>query len=196
MRIVTKLLIAIAISFFALACNGDNNLESFRAFGASDRSGAPDFRTPFTAPTIVVRHSLGLSRIDLQAERGAVGRYIEGGSGKALPVRLFLNLPTDMNGSNLKVHRSLTLSGEYQLSGSFTDIENRSTVLAMAKEVLARSYCFGGAVTENYDAQIVDTTGPRPVPRDSPMIVSIPPNNERRTPGWSVQLRCGLWSEP
>lgn len=196
MRIMRKLATAIAISFLALGCNGDNNLESFRAFGASDRSGAPDFRTPFTAPTIVVRHSLGLSRIDLHAERGAVDRYVEGGSGEALPVSVFLNLPTDMNGSNLKVHRSLALSGEYQFSGAFTDMENRNAALALAKEVLARSYCLGGAVTENFDAQFVDETGPRPVARDRPMITSIPPNNERRTPGWSVELRCGLWSKP
>lgn len=196
MRIVGKLTTAIAIGFLVLGCNAANNLESFRAFGASDLSGAPDFRTPFTAPVIVVRHSMGLSRVYLYAEKGAVNQYIEGGSGEALPVSVYVRPPTDMSGSNLKIHRSLALSGGYQFSGVFTDMENRNVALALAKEVLARSYCSGGAVTENYDAQFVDDTGPRPVARDRPMITAIPPNNERKTPGWSVMLRCGLWSKP
>lgn len=186
----------ITLSFLAFGCADDNTLEKYRTFGVSDRSGAPDFNTPFTAPYIVAHHSLGLSRIHLIAVSDAVGQYVEGGSGEALPVSVFLDLPTDLSGSVPRVHRSLALNGDYQFSGAFTDSENWNVALALAKEVLERSYCLGGVVTENSDAQIGDVSGGRSVARDRPAISVVPPNNEGWAPGWRVQLRCGLWSKP
>lgn len=178
-----------------LGCSGSGDIKRLRVFSASDLSGAPDFRTPFTAPIVVVRHSLGYSSVSLFAQRAAVGSYVKGGKGEDLPVTLNIDMPKDLVGLSPKVHRSLALNTQHQFSGLLTDQINRKTALAFAKDVLAQTYCIGGSVTENHTAQYVDTTGTRPVARSLPMVSRKPPGG-RFTPGWTVHLRCGLWSKP
>lgn len=174
---------------------GGDNLEDFRTFSASDVPDTPDFRAPFTVPIVLVEHSMGFSSVDVEAQLGAIGRYVRGGQGEALPVTVRIGLPKDIFGRNPKVHRSLFLNRQYQFSGTLTDSVNQAAALALAKEVLARTYCVGGEITENYTAQIVDTSGPRPVALTVPMIKSSPPGGGY-VPEWIVRLRCGLWTMP
>lgn len=185
----------IAASLMLFGCTERGSIDSFRTFSPRDVPNSPDFRTPFTAPIVVVEHSLGYSRVSIMAERGAESLYVESGQGEALPVTIYIKMPKGLRGAVRNVHRSLELSGQYQFSGVLTDAVNRDTALAFAKEVLARSYCVGGDITENHNAQIVDTNGPQPVARAFPMISSSPPGG-RFTPGWTVNLRCGLWAKP
>jgi len=174
---------------------GGDRLEDFRTFSASDVPDSPDFRTPFTAPMLLVEHSLGFSSVDVIAQSGATGQFVRDGQGEALPVTVRIGLPKDIMGRNPKIHRSLFLNRQYQFSGVLTDRVNQAAALALAKEVLARTYCVGGEITENFNAQYVDSNGPRPVAVNAPTIKASQPG-DRFVPEWIVRLRCGLWARP
>ncbi len=191
---ILKTLVIIGFVSSLSACAGGAGLARYAAFSEADIPATANFRSPVTAPTLVVGLSSGIVSVDILSQKGAEREFVKGGGGEPLPVSVYIDLPAQTSDGIREVHRGLKLDGDYKFIGVATDAVNRDVALALAKEVLAKTYCRGGAVTENHDAQVVDTKGSEPVLRKFPMISSSPPDG-KYIPGWTVKLLCGLWTK-
>ena len=151
-----------------------------------------DFRAPWTAPTILVRHSLGFAEISVRTRKGDSKKYVRNGKGEALPINVFISMPllterdVMMGGISRRFNRQFTTSQPYSFRGHFLSPQNKKAVVSMAIEVLAGTFCSGGEVKENHKYLFVDKRGSEPKVRYSELAIAT-------DGGWSIKLSCSRW---
>lgn len=136
----------------------------------------------------VVQHSNGYSTVEILFSRYVnLKAFSPSGKGEALPVSV--RLSPRAQGFALyqkKNHRSLDLSQTYKISGRVYRKSNRKSAAALTREVLERTFCKGGVVTENHDmGEFVKLYG-----RKSKVTS---PEGFGVLPGVVVEYRCSRW---
>lgn len=136
----------------------------------------------------VVRHSGGESTVEFHFSRN-VNRAAFSRSGKGEAVPVSVRLSPSKQGFALyqkKRHRRLDLRQNYRISGKVYRKSNRKSAVALTREVLGRTFCNDGTVTENHDmGDFVSFYGRRSNARS--------PEGFGVLPGVVVNFRCSRW---
>jgi len=138
---------------------------------------------------VIVKHSKGYSKVTPLYEMHVHRRFSVSGRGKPVPISVKIDPPLNPNVSvslPKSSYRALETDTEYQFKGSFLFDSNREVAIGLAREVLMKTHCYGGTVTQ-------DT--------DKPEFVQVfrkgarTASGERILPGWAIHFRCSRWRE-
>lgn len=134
---------------------------------------------------LLVKHSQGYSKVAPLYGVNVQNEYSRNGSGEAVPIVVKID-PTEHPSAMYprSKFRRLKLDQEYVFVGKIYNKKNRASAIAMAREVLAKSHCRGGKVTDDpAKPEIAEAYGRNARTANG---VSI-------SPGWAVYLRCSKW---
>lgn len=138
---------------------------------------------------LIVKHSQGYSKVTPLYELNVHRRYSASGRGKAVPISVKIDPPMKPNVSvslPRSSYRALSTDNEYQFKGSFLSDSNREVAIRLAREVLMKTHCYGGAVTQNTDKpEFAQAFGKRARTASGQSIL----------PGWAIHFRCSRWRE-
>lgn len=195
MRFIGLIATLIVFASSALACTNMNRLPVFQEERHS--TGKPDFGQTKKSRRIVVKHALGISAFSISAKQGAVGQYTRNGTGAPLPVSVLITKnkcrKNFTNRFTKKLHARLPMEKTYAMRQPLTNPANQEAVVALAKTVLATTYCRGGTIKVNPNFRYVDDSGSQPVVKTAPAIASYPNAIQY---AWGVHFTCSLWRLP
>ncbi len=147
-----------------------------------------------TSRNIVVRHTTGISSINIDAKRGAETQYTRSGTGAPLPVGVIVSENQCRKGKsrlyNRKVHARLKSSYKTQFVAPFLSPRNRNQAIALAKTVLRETYCPNGDIKLDPSFRYVDSKGSSPVVRTLP---AVQPWDKGRDLKWNIRFTCSEW---
>ncbi len=134
---------------------------------------------------LVVRHSLGYSTVEPLYELNAHRLYSKNGRGADIPIAVRVNPPIHYSAQLPRSsYRQLELDQEYTLPAAFLSKRNQATIVALSREVLAKTHCRGGTVTEDRTA---------PDFAESYNRRSKAPSGLSIRPSWVVKFLCSRW---
>ena len=136
-------------------------------------------------PVMLVTHSLGTSTVEVMYPKGVEETYSADGKGAPVPVSVRIDGPEHPGALYpLADHRRLTLAGQTAFSGNLWDENNRAAAVALTREVLQRTHCLGGTVTDHALSGRQANAFGEGVRMDAGHIMA---------PGWVVEFRCSRW---
>ncbi|RBW54736.1 hypothetical protein [Ruegeria sp. A3M17] len=179
----------------AIACTNMNRLPVFNY--KKHASGNADFYgvDPKKGRSIIIRHTDGISRIDIRAKRGAKDLYTKSGTGSPLPVTVTVTENLCVQGSKKlftkKFHARLKEQHSTQFFTPFVAKQNKDQAISLAQSVLRATYCPKGEIALNHKFQYVDKSGNNPVVKTAPAARAwgADPFDEE----WIIQLTCSEW---
>lgn len=138
---------------------------------------------------LVVKHSQGYSSVEPLYELKVHEKYSANAAGQPVPVYVRIDPPFNPNYDVRLPYsrfRMLETAEEYQFKGRFLSQSNRETAIGLAQEVLAKTHCAGGRVTQNTDLpELAESYGRNARNASGDSIVS----------GWVINLRCSRWRQ-
>ncbi|MGB0507821.1 MAG: hypothetical protein ACPGGK_16665 [Pikeienuella sp.] len=137
-------------------------------------------------PYIVIQHAHGYSGVEILYELRANDRYAENGTGVAIPIDVRIDPPYSSNTLLQRdVFRRLEIAETYNFGRAIYAEENRSQIIQLATEVLTKTHCLVGEVTQNAKRG-TEAYSVRPGQRVNGISID---------PGWIVHLRCSRWRQ-
>ena len=135
-------------------------------------------------PVMLVTHSLGTSTVEVMYPIGVEEAYYADGTGAPVPVSVRIDRPEHPGALYpLADHRRLTLARQATFSGNLWDEHNRPAAVALTREVLQRTHCLGGTVTDHaLSGRQANAYGE-----------GVRVDSGRMAPGWVVEFRCSRW---
>lgn len=135
---------------------------------------------------LLAGHSQGHSVIEVLYPLNVHHAYARNGKGPAVPLQVRIDPPAHPTARYPRtVYRRVRLDQDYSFSRRLYDMDNREAAIELSREVLSKTHCRGGTLTEdNSKGDFAQAYGPRN---------RAGPHGATVSPGWIVSYRCSRW---
>jgi len=157
-----------------------------------------DFDDGKAITRLVVETAAGLLPVQVSSPRNADQRYFRDGAGKPMPISVSIEKHACKEGGKRlftrKYFRKLPMDPPFPFAAPLGSPASAPDVEALARTILASTYCKGGEIGLNRNKIYLDERGAKPKPG------VLVPAVQLLGPGygdvvWSVLLTCSIWRE-
>jgi len=156
-------------------------------FGSADVPKTPPRRDNAWASNglgVLIGHSLGHSSVSVMYPVMAQS-YSSAGRGAPIPIEVRVDMPADPGVQyTRKSYRRLETGRTFKFQNHFTDEANRTEIVRLTDEVMAKTHCRDGTATKDTaKGDFAQSYGPRSRAANGGIIL----------PGWIVSYTCSRW---